>query len=53
MNYQVEVLVTVALALSISVGPERDMILPMAYVVVVFSMLVQGLTVSKVLGNTE
>jgi len=43
--------ISVALALSIPVGAERDMILPMAYVVVVFSILVQGLTVKKVLGG--
>ena len=42
--------ISVALALSLPIGPERDLILPMAYVVVVFSILVQGLTVKKVLG---
>jgi len=42
--------ISVALALSLPVGPERDLILPMAYVVVVFSILVQGLTIKKVLG---
>ncbi|HDY99559.1 MAG TPA: sodium:proton antiporter [Pseudomonas sabulinigri] len=42
--------ISVALALSLPLGEERDMILTMAYVVVVFSILVQGLTVKKVLG---
>lgn len=42
--------ISVALALSLPFGPERDLILPMAYEVVVFSILVQGLTVKKVLG---
>lgn len=42
--------ISVALALSLPLGEEREMILPMAYVVVVFSILVQGLTVKKVLG---
>ena len=43
--------ISVALALSLPTGPEREMILTMAYVVVVFSILVQGLTVKKVLGG--
>lgn len=42
--------ISVALALSLPMGPERDLILTMAYVVVVFSILVQGLTIKKVLG---
>lgn len=42
--------ISVALALTLPLGPERELILPMAYVVVVFSILVQGLTVKKVLG---
>ena len=40
--------ISVALALSIPAGPERDLILAMTYCVVVFSILVQGLTVSRV-----
>ena len=36
--------ISVALALSIPVGPERDFILPVAYCVVVFSIVVQGLS---------
>ncbi len=37
--------IAIALALSIPAGPERDLILALTYVVVVFSILVQGLTV--------
>ena len=40
--------VSVALALSLPPGPERDLILTLTYVVVVFSVLVQGLTVGPV-----
>ncbi len=36
--------VSVALALSLAHGPERDVIVTMTYVVVVFSIVVQGLT---------
>jgi CPA1 family monovalent cation:H+ antiporter len=37
----------VALALSLPRGPEHDTIIAMTYVVVVFSILVQGLTVKQ------
>ena len=37
--------ISVALALSLPVGTERDIFLAMTYVVVVFSILVQGLTI--------
>ena len=37
--------ISIALALSLSVSPERDLIIAMTYGVVVFSVLVQGLTV--------
>lgn len=40
--------ISVALALSLPFGPERDVILAITYVVVVFSILVQGLTVGRV-----
>ena len=40
--------ISVALALSIPPGPERDVILPVTYTVVVFSILVQGLTLRRV-----
>ena len=39
--------ISVALALSLPRGPERDTIIAMTYVVVVFSILVQGLTVKQ------
>jgi CPA1 family monovalent cation:H+ antiporter len=39
--------ISVALALSIPAGPERDLILPVTYTVVVFSILVQGMTVGR------
>ncbi len=41
--------ISIALALSLPPIPERDMILASTYVVVVFSVLVQGLTVGKVI----
>lgn len=40
--------ISVALALSLPPGPMRDIIVAMTYVVVVFSILVQGLTIGKV-----
>jgi len=40
--------ISVALALSLPTGSERDLIVSMTYAVVVFSILVQGLTVSRV-----
>ena len=39
--------ISVALALSLSPGVERDVILAVTYTVVVFSILVQGLTLSR------
>ena len=39
--------ISVALALSIPAGPERDLILTVTYTVVVFSILVQGLTIGR------
>ena len=41
--------ISVALALSLPPGEARDIILPITYVVVVFSILVQGLTVGKLI----
>ncbi len=41
--------ISVALALSIPPGPERDLILTVTYVVVVFSILVQGLTIGPLI----
>lgn len=40
--------ISVALALSLPLGPERDVILAITYVLVVFSIVVQGLTIGKV-----
>ena len=39
--------ISVALALSLPVGPSRTVILAITYVVVVFSIVVQGLTMEK------
>jgi CPA1 family monovalent cation:H+ antiporter len=39
--------ISVALALSLPPGPHRELILVMTYMVVVFSILVQGLTIKK------
>lgn len=39
--------ISVALALSLPAGPQRDIILAMAYSVVVFSIVVQGLSLGK------
>lgn len=41
--------ISIALALSLPLGPEKDIILPITYMVVLFSILVQGLTFRKVL----
>jgi Na+:H+ antiporter len=41
--------ISVALALSLPPGPGRDAVLPLTYCVVVFSVLVQGLTIGRVL----
>ena len=41
--------ISVALALSLPAGQERDMILAMTYTVVVFSIVVQGLTMEKLI----
>jgi len=45
--------ISVALALSIPQGSERDPLLVITYFVVVFSILVQGLTIKKVLAITQ
>lgn len=41
--------ISVALALSLPVGEERDLLLTVTYVVVVFSIVVQGLTIPRLL----
>jgi CPA1 family monovalent cation:H+ antiporter len=45
--------ISIALALSLSAGPERDLILMMTYIVVLFSILVQGLTVGKLVKKVQ
>jgi len=39
--------ISVALALSLPSGPQRDLVLALTYAVVVFSILVQGLSIGK------
>lgn len=45
--------ISVALALSLPTGPERDLLLAVTYVIVVFSILVQGLSVGRLLRYTS
>ncbi|WP_339848701.1 sodium:proton antiporter [uncultured Dokdonia sp.] len=45
--------ISIALALSLSEDMHRDMFLVMTYIVVVFSILVQGLTVEKLVKRTS
>lgn len=45
--------ISVALALSIPPGIERDIILAITYVIVVFSIAVQGLTIGKLVARTK
>ena len=44
--------ISVALAVSLPAGAERDMVLALTYIVVVFSILVQGLTIGRVVRRT-
>lgn len=44
--------ISVALALSLPVGAERDLVLTLTYCVVVFSILVQGLSIGRVVRTT-
>ena len=39
--------ISIALALSLAAGPTRDLIVSMTYVIVVFSIMVQGLTIGR------
>jgi CPA1 family monovalent cation:H+ antiporter len=41
--------ISVALALSLPAGPQRDLVLALTYAVVVFSILVQGLSIARVI----
>jgi len=43
----------IAMALSIPAGPHRDLIVPVTYVVVVFSVLVQGLTIKPLMARNR
>ncbi len=43
--------ISVALALSLPPGPEKDLIVISTYIVVLFSIVVQGMTIKKVLGK--
>jgi len=43
--------ISVALALSIPVGPERTVIITITYIVVVFSILIQGMTLGRLAGR--
>lgn len=45
--------ISVALALSLPAGDAREVILPITYIVVVFSILVQGLTVGKLVAKSQ
>ncbi|MFQ5994293.1 MAG: cation:proton antiporter [Acidiferrobacterales bacterium] len=45
--------ISVALALSLPQGAERDVILAMTYVIVVFSIAVQGLTIGKLVKRVQ
>ena len=45
--------ISVALALSLPVGPERALILPITYCVVVFSIVVQGLSIGWLVRRTQ
>lgn len=45
--------ISVALALSIPIGPEREVILTLTYCVVIFSILIQGLTVERVIRTVD
>lgn len=44
--------ISIAMALSLSSGPARDVIVAITYTVVIFSILVQGLTVKRLLPDT-
>lgn len=45
--------ISVALALSLPAGPERKLIVAITYIVVVFSIAVQGLTVGKLVAGSK
>lgn len=41
--------ISIALALSLPQGPERELILTLTYIIVIFSIVVQGLTIGKLI----
>ncbi len=41
--------ISIALALSLAAGPTRDLIVAITYVIVIFSILVQGLTIKRLI----
>lgn len=45
--------ISVALALSVPAGPARELFLPVTYAVVVFSVVVQGLTIGKLVRREQ
>lgn len=45
--------ISVALALAIPAGPERDIVVTITYVIVVLSILLQGLTIHKLVAATR
>lgn len=45
--------ISIALALSLPAGPERELILTATYMVVIFSVLVQGLTFGRLIESLE
>lgn len=45
--------ISVALALAIPAGPERDIVVTITYVIVVLSILLQGLTIGKLVAATR
>jgi monovalent cation:H+ antiporter, CPA1 family len=45
--------ISIALALSLSAGDERNLIVSITYVIVVFSILVQGLTIKKLVKASQ
>jgi CPA1 family monovalent cation:H+ antiporter len=45
--------ISVALALSIPSGPEREALLTVTYIIVVFSILVQGLTIERLVASRK
>ena len=45
--------ISVALALSIPSGPEREALLTVTYIIVVFSILVQGLTIERLVASKK